>query len=242
MEGKTCNRCGEVKALPDFNRDRRNKADGRQGRCRQCEREVREETRAHRLRVKNLHYRENRESIRESQRRYYVANARELTEEAKTYYHSNISKGREARRRYRRENLDRVREMNRKYSKTVAVHKNRHRYASEVEYRLSKILRASFRRVILASKTRKRGPTEAAVGYGPESLRLRMEAQFKPGMSWDNYGKWHIDHKIPVSHFVSKGETRPHVINALCNLQPLWAKDNLTKRETHPLSKEHLNA
>lgn len=235
MTEKTCKRCREVKALTDFNRDRRNEVDGRQARCRQCEREVREETRDRRLRVKSLHYQSNREAIRASQRRYYTENAREVKEKSKDYYHSNISKGRESRRRYKRENLDSVREANRRYSKSVAVHRNRHRYSTDVEYRLGKILRASFRRVVIAAKSRKRGTTESSVGYGPASLRLRMEAQFKPGMSWGNYGEWQIDHKIPVAHFIAKGETRPRIINALCNLQPLWAEDNLKKRDSHPL-------
>jgi len=62
-----------------------------------------------------------------------------------------------------------------------------------------------------------------------------ISSRFTPGMSWDNYGEWHIDHKIPVSHFVNKGEVRPHIINALCNLQPLWAEENLSKNDRHPL-------
>ena len=46
-------------------------------------------------------------------------------------------------------------------------------------------------------------------------------------MSWDNYGKWHIDHIIPLSSANSEDD-----IYKLCNytnLQPLWAEDNLKK-------------
>ena len=46
-------------------------------------------------------------------------------------------------------------------------------------------------------------------------------------MSWDNYGEWHIDHKKPISAFHK--DTPPHIINSLCNLQPLWEIDNLKK-------------
>ena len=46
-------------------------------------------------------------------------------------------------------------------------------------------------------------------------------------MSWDNYGEWHIDHKKPISKF--KDGISISTINALSNLQPLWAKDNLSK-------------
>jgi len=40
-------------------------------------------------------------------------------------------------------------------------------------------------------------------------------------MNWGNYGEWHIDHIKPVSSF---DKTIPiNVVNALSNLQPLWA-------------------
>lgn len=48
-------------------------------------------------------------------------------------------------------------------------------------------------------------------------------------MSWDNRGEWHIDHIVPVAVMVRDGITDPAIINALTNLQPLWAKDNLAK-------------
>ena len=40
-------------------------------------------------------------------------------------------------------------------------------------------------------------------------------------MSWDNYGEWHIDHIKPLTLF--DDNTPIHVVNALSNLQPLWA-------------------
>ena len=46
-------------------------------------------------------------------------------------------------------------------------------------------------------------------------------------MSWDNHGKWHIDHIKPVSKFDKN--TLPSIVNALSNLQPLWAIDNIQK-------------
>jgi 5-methylcytosine-specific restriction endonuclease McrA len=54
-----------------------------------------------------------------------------------------------------------------------------------------------------------------------------MQSKFKPGMSWDNYGQWHIDHIIPLDHFDI--ETEDHIVSNLNNLQPLWSKDNIKK-------------
>lgn len=71
--------------------------------------------------------------------------------------------------------------------------------------------------------------TYEALGYAAEMLRDRIACQFLPGMSWENHGEWHIDHKKPVSAFIAQGVDDPKRINALCNLQPLWARDNLSK-------------
>jgi hypothetical protein len=67
------------------------------------------------------------------------------------------------------------------------------------------------------------------LGYDENQLKQRLELNFKPGMSWANYGQWHIDHTKPVNAFVKQGITDPKVINSLCNLRPMWAIDNLRK-------------
>ena len=65
------------------------------------------------------------------------------------------------------------------------------------------------------------------LGYSAIELKEHIESIFTEGMSWDNHGEWHIDHIIPVSSF-DKSE-KMSVVNSLDNLQPLWAKDNLSK-------------
>ena len=54
-----------------------------------------------------------------------------------------------------------------------------------------------------------------------------IEAKFTEGMTWDNYGEWHIDHIIPVSYGLNAEEVI--ALNNYINLQPLWARDNLRK-------------
>lgn len=39
------------------------------------------------------------------------------------------------------------------------------------------------------------------VGYSREDLRQHIERQFDSGMSWENYGDWHIDHIVPKNLF-----------------------------------------
>jgi len=72
---------------------------------------------------------------------------------------------------------------------------------------------------------------ETLVGYTAEDLRKHLESQFKPGMTWGNYGEWHIDHIWPLSRLYIDGTDDPTFKFAwsLSNLQPLWGKDNLKK-------------
>jgi len=72
---------------------------------------------------------------------------------------------------------------------------------------------------------------ELLVGYTLDELMAHLESQFKPGMSWDNFGEWHIDHIRPVSDFDFTTTDDPEfkACWSLWNLQPLWGKDNLIK-------------
>ncbi len=67
--------------------------------------------------------------------------------------------------------------------------------------------------------------------YTVDDLILHLEKLFTKGMTWKNYGEWHIDHKIPDSSFNYKSTKDINFQKSwsLENLQPLWAKDNLVK-------------
>lgn len=74
---------------------------------------------------------------------------------------------------------------------------------------------------------------EKLLGYGIDDLRLHLERQFTKGMSWDRFmaGEIHIDHIIPQSHFDMRDEDQWRKCWCLSNLQPLWARENLEKRD-----------
>ena len=81
-------------------------------------------------------------------------------------------------------------------------------------------------------KVGKRGLSwEKLVGYSTEKLKNHLEKHFLPGMTWENYGQWHIDHRIPVSafNFIAPDDIDFKKCWELKNLRPLWAKDNLIK-------------
>jgi len=62
-----------------------------------------------------------------------------------------------------------------------------------------------------------------------EFLWQHLEKQFQPGMTRENYGKWHVDHNIPCSSFDLSDPEQQKKCFHYTNLQPLWAFDNLSK-------------
>ena len=67
------------------------------------------------------------------------------------------------------------------------------------------------------------------LGCTIQEARNHIEKQFIDGMSWENYGKWHIDHIKPCASFDLTKENDQRKCFHYTNLQPLWAKDNLVK-------------
>lgn len=74
---------------------------------------------------------------------------------------------------------------------------------------------------------------EALVGYSRQELVAHLEKQFGPGMSWDNYGRWHIDHIQPAGGFSysDPADAEFRACWSLSNLRPLWAAANLSKKD-----------
>lgn len=63
-----------------------------------------------------------------------------------------------------------------------------------------------------------------------DELVVHLQNQFLPGMSWENYGEWHVDHRRPVDSFTFEDLERDlRECWHYSNLQPLWAYDNLVK-------------
>lgn len=181
-------------------------------------RKLREYTKTEKHRLTRKKYTNSNRNIINSQKRilYYRDTGKHLEQKRNDY-----AKHRESRKlknkKYRIENKD-------KLNKYYVNRRNR-----DVDFKISCYMRNMLGRVIRVSSSEKRKDTISTVGYTPLDLRKHLESLFLDGMTWDNYGEWHIDHIYPVSKCIEEGVTDPKVINALGNLQPLWAIDNLTK-------------
>lgn len=108
----------------------------------------------------------------------------------------------------------------------------RKRYHKNPKIRLHNSFRTRIKRSLKKRGGSKNGyPWEKIVGYTTQDIIKHLERQFKAGMNWHNYGKWHVDHIKPVAlfNFTSYEDDEFQECWALENLQPLWAIENLRK-------------
>lgn len=137
------------------------------------------------------------------------------------YANDNKGKIKKYQRKYYLENIDLI--------KKRATESRRKRVAEDPALRLNLSMGANIRHSLKSNKNGRHW--ETFVDYTQKKLRDHLKSQFKDGMTWENYGKWNIDHKIPISIFNINGVKSKGFKKcwALGNLQPLWANDNFVK-------------
>ena len=94
-------------------------------------------------------------------------------------------------------------------------------------FKIARRLRARLHSVVV--KGWKSNTTINLLGCSYEEFLDHLSSQFLDGMSWDNYGEWHIDHIRPCASFDLLDPEQQAQCFHYTNLQPLWAKDNLRK-------------
>ena len=184
----------------------------------------------------------NIEYTKEYHKKYYSENKEELLEYKKDHYLNNKDMYLDNSKKWKEENkefylkcLKQWRGENKEYSKDYLKKwfndnpDKRKEYYENLRLNNPHIIawRTVLKNAIQRINTKKSNSTIEMLGYSSNDLKIHMELLFLDGMSWENWGEWHIDHKIPVSKFDK--ETPMTIVNNLNNLQPLWALDNLSK-------------
>lgn len=94
-------------------------------------------------------------------------------------------------------------------------------------HNFKKKLRNCIRNSFTRSGYSKKAKAHSILGADWDVVRKHFEDRFKEGMTWDNYGEWHIDHIIPIS--LARNEDDVIKLNHYTNLQPLWGYENMDK-------------
>jgi hypothetical protein len=114
----------------------------------------------------------------------------------------------------------------------LAKKRSKARYKKDPFYRLKITARSRLYEVLTRCKYPKRGSIFKYLGCDIDVLKTHLEQQFKNGMSWDNYGEWHVDHIIPLAS--AKNEEEIIKLFHYSNLQPLWGMENKIKGSKMP--------
>lgn len=156
---------------------------------------------------------------------YREKNKERLKIKAETYRKNNPEKM----KTYYQRNYEKHRETIIKRKVTSNNKRRKVRKQNDPAYKMQCNLR---RRMLLAvNGKRKMSSTFDLIGCTPEFLKDYLESKFSTGMNWDNYGYegWHIDHILPCSSFDLTDPEQQKKCFHYTNLQPLWAKDNMSK-------------
>ncbi len=202
---KHCSKCEKTKPKAEFSKDKKVK-EGVRSQCKACDKQ---------------YYQENVDNSKQ----YYQENA----ERKKQYRQETTEKRAEYDKQYYQENAERKKQYRQENAKKIKQYQQERRKSDPI-FKFAGNARALIRKSFKRGKTKglkKQTKTEQLLGCSIAELRAHLAKQFMPGMSLDNHGEWHIDHRIPLASASTQAE-----IEALChytNLQPLWAEDNLKK-------------
>ncbi len=100
-------------------------------------------------------------------------------------------------------------------------------------FKLQRQIRKRLLSALKAQNAHKKSGTVDLLGCSIQYFKLYMENKFQPGMAWENHGikGWHIDHIRPCASFDLTKEEEQRKCFHYTNLQPLWAFDNLSKKD-----------
>lgn len=204
---KNCSGCKIEKELFEFSKLSRNK-DGLHSRCKTC------------VNADNKSYRDgNKEKVKIARKEHYKKNRVKLLKEKKKYADTHKEDKAEYDKKYREDN-----------KKDIASYKKvweRNQKMTNPDFRIKANLRRRLTHALKGSA--KSASTMKLLGCSINDLMTHLQNQFTKGMSFDNYGAWHIDHIMPCSAYDLTIEAQQEKCFNYTNLQPLWAIDNYKK-------------
>jgi len=183
-------------------------------------------SKARKIEYDKKRYSANKDIAKKRASKFYLDNKDEVLKRTKEYYYKNRDSVIKKVNAYRLKNLDKIREKKSDYYARVTKQRLINEPALRIKIRLRKRMWEALRR----QTTFKDKPTFELLGIKKiDTVKEYIEKQFIKGMSWNNYGKWHIDHIKPVSKFNLSDSKQQKLAFHYTNLQPLWAIDNIRK-------------
>lgn len=164
-------------------------------------------------------YQNNRDKIKsKSNNRYYnIKDSETFKIKAKKYRVENKKLISDLGKKYRENNIKKRNE------------KSRIKYHTNINHKLLVLGRNRAIKACKISNTRKHESYTKVLGCTAKEFKNHIESLFTDGMTWDNMGKWHLDHIKPCASFDLSDINQFKECFHYTNQRPLWASDNLSK-------------
>ena len=187
-----------------------------------------------RLAAQKEYYKKNKESRNAYNKQYSEKNRDSIVLQRKQYREENSESRKAAMKKWYLENADyakarakEYREANRQRMTDWSNQYRKSRMSVDPVYKAAIRIRSLINIKIYCQGYTKKSRTFEILGCTYEFFKEYIESQFTKGMSWDNHGEWHLDHKIPIATAATEEDVIR--LNYYSNFQPLWAHENLKK-------------
>lgn len=146
-----------------------------------------------------------------------------LSKKYKNWSSKNREHLREYHKQWREKNIEHLRETRNEYERT--------RKSKDPIYKLISNFRTAIWTVLKEQNIEKNGHYFGILGYSQQDLINHLDKHLNDGMTWENYGEWHVDHKQPITsfHFENATDSDFKKCWSLENLQPMWGPENISK-------------
>jgi len=212
MKNKKCNKCQKIRLIKFFNK-RKASIDGLQKICKDCSKLNSKNYYINNKAYYEQRYLSNKDSILSRNREWNKHNKDKILKH-KQRFHQNNPTYHQDYTKINKEILNEKRRIRESYrSKTDTLFKLKKNYRNRIyDY---------------YSGTNRSKRSKEIIGLSWDEFKNYLESKFQPGMNWDNYGAWHIDHIVPLCS--ASNEIELEKLFYYTNCRPLWAKENIQK-------------
>ena len=227
---KKCTKCKEIKSLDDFC-DLKSSKDGKQFRCKICNKEYRKKNKEKIKEYKKNYYKKNKqeiqikikeysnknkESLKVYRKLYYQKNSKDIKQKVKVYKQKNPN----AKKIWKENNKEKVKKSFQKWNKSQRLH--------NPLYRLKRRIRSN-----ISDSLKRQGYSKNTKTYNILKCEFDFFMNWINGIASNNYtygiGELHLDHVVPMS--LAQTEDEAILLCHYSNYQLLTAKENLLKKD-----------
>lgn len=167
-------------------------------------------------------------------KRYVLLNKEKIRKRIKNWRLKTINIRKEKAKEYQIKNREKIKEylvewFNRPEVKLRRNMRQKERRKEEPFFRMKLSLRGRLNSFIRRGRAKKMVSHNKLIGCDWKFFKIYLEKKFKAGMTWENYGKWHVDHFKPMTSFNLFKLKDQKECCCYKNLQPLWAWENRQK-------------